>query len=108
MSEQKGKWLWVKSPADLRPGDCVRYWDDKWNSFGDNFLRKVNEGGDKIVAADNRTVWYTIEELFEQCSHVEVWKRPVSSSSRTSKAKTRLSRRTASGPNGRRKPCEPS
>ena len=56
MSEQKGQWLWVKSPADLRPGDRVRYWDDKGNSVGVNSLRKVNEGGDKIVAADGGTV----------------------------------------------------
>ena len=74
MSEQKGRWLRVKSPADLRPGDRVRYWDDKGNSVGVNSLRKVNEGGDKIVAADGGTVWYSVEELFEQWSHVEVWK----------------------------------
>lgn len=74
MSEQKGKWLRVKSPADLRPGDRVRYWDADGLIVGERSLRKVNDTGDKIVSGDGRTVWWDIKEFFELWSHVEVWK----------------------------------
>lgn len=74
MSEQKGQWLWVKSPADLRPGDRVRYSDEDGFKAGEMSLRKVSKDGNSIVRWDDAILWSPLSEFFEHWSHVEVWK----------------------------------